>query len=32
MKRQMLEETNEKFKENIRMLENASRQALQQLN
>ncbi|CAK89520.1 unnamed protein product (macronuclear) [Paramecium tetraurelia] len=32
MKRLMLEETNEKFKENIRMLENASRQALQQLN
>ncbi|CAD8096266.1 unnamed protein product [Paramecium sonneborni] len=32
MKRQMLEETNDKFKENIRILENASRQALQQLN
>ncbi|CAK59020.1 unnamed protein product (macronuclear) [Paramecium tetraurelia] len=32
MKRQMLEETNDKFKENIRMLENASKQALQQLN
>ncbi|CAD8095959.1 unnamed protein product [Paramecium sonneborni] len=32
MKRKMLEETNDKFKENIRMLENASRQALQQLN
>lgn len=29
MKRQMLEETNDKFKENIRILENASRQALQ---